>query len=149
MAVTSTPYNHARYLLATGALDLGAGTFKMALVTSTYTPDLDTHQFLSSLTNELSGNGYARSTLNVSSGVYVAKGTNKTRFLTTNGVFTASGGSLVARRAIIFKDTGNAATSPLICSVLLNDAAGGTDVTATDGGSITVTPDATNGFLYV
>lgn len=144
MASTATAYNHARYLLATGALDLSSGTFKMALVTSTYTPDYDTHQFVSSLTNELSGNGYARQTL---ASVAVTKGTNKTKFSSANAVFTASGGSLVARRAVIFKDTGVAGTSPLICSVLLDSTPA--DVTATDGGSITVAPDATNGFDYL
>lgn len=144
MATTSTGYNHARYLLATGALDLSTGTFKALLVSSLYTPDFDNHQFLSSITNELAGNGYSRQILGA---VAVAKGVNKTTFKSSNIVFSATGGPLVARRCIIFKDTGTAGTSPLLAAVLMDSTPA--DVTITDGGTLTLTADATNGWLYI
>jgi hypothetical protein len=146
-AGTPVPYNHARYLLAEGDLDLGAGDIKALLVTSAYTPDVDAHDFLDDVTNEVAGNGYARQTLAYSGVTRVAKGANKTRLSSDPVEFAAAGGSIVARRMILFKDTGNPATSPLLSHVLLDSTPA--DVTALDGEKIRVTPHATEGWAYL
>jgi hypothetical protein len=146
-AGTPVPYNHARYLLAEGDLDFGAGDIKALLVTSAYTPDNDAHDFVDDVTNELAGSGYARQTLAYSGVTRVAKGTNKTRLSSDPVEFLAAGGPLTARRMILFKDTGTPATSPLLCHVLLDSAPA--DVTAADGEKIRVTPHATEGWLYL
>jgi hypothetical protein len=143
MASTSTVYDHARYAFMNKKIDVAADTFKVLLVTSTYTPDFTNHKYLSDITNEVSGNGYGRQTV---SGVSLTEGVGKTTFKSSPVVFTASGGSIVARRAILFHDTGVAGTSELLCAILMDSTPA--DVTATSGGSITITPDSTNGWLY-
>lgn len=146
MAASSTAFNHAKYLLATGALDLSTGDIKCLLTTSTFTPDIDAHQFLTSVANEVTGNGYARQTLTYSGVTRVGKDdtNDRTAFKSENVEFTASGGSIVARRAIFFKDTGVAGTSPLLFHVLLDTTPA--DVTATDGQKLRITMP-TNGWL--
>lgn len=146
-AGTPVPYNHARFLMASGDLELDAGDIKALLVTSTYVPDNDAHQFLSHVTNEVAGNGYARATLAYTGVTRVAKGTNLTRFSSDPVEFPAAGGPITARRMILFKDTGLAATSPLLSHVLLD--ATPADVTAADGEKIRVTPHASEGWLYL
>lgn len=146
-AGTPVPYNNARHLVGSAALDLSTGDIKALLVTSAYTPNNDTHTMLSDVTNEVAGNGYARATLTYAGVTRWAKGTNLSRLSSDVVEFTATGGSIVARRMILFKDTGNPATSPLISHVLLDAAPA--DVTALDGEKIRVTPHATEGWVYV
>ena len=67
--------------------NIALDTVKVALVTSAYTPNLATHDQISDITNECSGNGYARQTLanvsfNVSGGV--------AKFLADSFAFTRS-----------------------------------------------------------
>lgn len=45
-------------LRGNGADVQGAGAIKVALLTATYTPDIDAHTVYGDLTNELSGTGY-------------------------------------------------------------------------------------------
>lgn len=149
MALSNTPYNNARFLVGSAGLNLGdatAGVFKAMLVTSLYTPNYDTNTYVSDISaNEVaSANGYARQALTT---VSWAKGTNKSRFTSAAVSFAASGGNIVARYMVIFKDTGVATTSPLICCILLDTTPA--DVTVTNGQTLQVTPDATNGWCYV
>jgi hypothetical protein len=41
-----------------GAIDLDTDTIKVALVTSSYTPNADTHEDMADITNEVTGTGY-------------------------------------------------------------------------------------------
>jgi hypothetical protein len=68
----------------------------------------------------------------------VDAGTNQTRLDADDAVWNASPGeTLTARRAVVYKDTGVAATSPLLAWVDFE-----TDVSAT-GGPLTVQFDST------
>jgi hypothetical protein len=65
MAVSATLYrsvlNQAFGSLVSGSapnIDWLSDTIKVMLLTSTYTPNLDTHKFKSDLTNEITGTGY-------------------------------------------------------------------------------------------
>jgi hypothetical protein len=87
-----------------GQMDLLSDTLKMTLHTSTYTPNIDTHEAFSSATNELStANGYtangATKTL-----TYNATG-NISTFVCDDISWTASGGSLVFQYAVLHDDT--------------------------------------------
>jgi len=148
MASTTSLFNNARQLIGGGDLDLnGGGTFKLALVSSSYTPDLDNHDYFNDITNELStANGYTAGGATLTS-VTLTKGTNKSIFSSAYVEWTASGGSIAARRAILYLSTGNTSTSALIASILLDNTPA--DVTATDGNKLRVTPDATNGWFYL
>jgi hypothetical protein len=116
-------------------------TIKLALVTSSYTPDLDNHDFWDDVSaNELAtGNGYTTggNTLGTKSVGFDA-GTNQTRLIATSGnVWTFTGGVAKAfRYGVIRKDTGTAGTSPLIALIDF----GAQSVTDT---TFTATPDAT------
>jgi len=121
-------YNSWREYLVEG-VNSGSDSFVMGLVTSSYTFSAG-HSTISDITNEVSGNGYSRQTLasvtsSHSSGTYT--------FDFADPVFTASTGSIVARRWFIFDDT--VAGDPLVCSGLIDNA--DADVTTTDGNTLT------------
>lgn len=126
-------------------VDFVADTIKVTLHTSAYVPNQATHEFASSLTNELpTANGYTvgGATLGTKS-VVVTSLTTAYRAAATS--WTASG-SLTARWAVVWKDTGVATTSPLLAYVLLDSAPA--DVTATNA-AFTLTWDATDGVFKV
>jgi hypothetical protein len=97
--------------------DNSTTTVKMALVTSSYTPSIDAHDFWDDVsTNEVSGTNYT-------AGGFAAG--NKSVSVPSSGVVTidaddiatisqSAGGFTNARYAILYKDTGTASTSPVI-----------------------------------
>lgn len=111
-------YNSAKADLMDGTLDLDTDTIKVVLVTSTYTPDIDTHTQYSHITNQVTGDGYT------AGGATLADKTVSIDTVNNRGVFDAtnttwSTSTITARGAILYKyvdDGGSpAATSPLIC----------------------------------
>lgn len=56
--MTSILYNSAKTALLNGGIDLLSDTLKVALVTASYVPDVDTHQYYDDVTDEISGTGY-------------------------------------------------------------------------------------------
>jgi hypothetical protein len=51
-------FDSARLKMQTGDIDLNTDTFKILLVTSSYTPNQATHDFRDDVTNEVTGTGY-------------------------------------------------------------------------------------------
>lgn len=99
-----------------GGIDLDTDTVKVALVTSTYSPNIDTHDNFDDITNEVSGTGYSAGGATLGSVTVTADTTND------RGVFDAadtswSTATITARGAVIYKSTGTASTSKLICYV--------------------------------
>jgi hypothetical protein len=141
---TSVLYESYKEYLGDGTSDADNNSFVVGLTTSSYTPDAANHSTVSDITNELSGNGYSRQTL--TSVVWgVSGGANGQIMLDSdNPVFTASGGSLVARYWFLFDDTSG--TDVLVCYGLLDNTPA--DVTATDGNTITITVPATGWFTH-
>lgn len=96
-----------------GSIDLDTDTIKVALVTSSYTPDQDTHDNFDDVTNEVTGTGYTAGGATLASVTVTADNTDN------EGVFDAadvtwSTSTITARGAVVYKSTGTAATSPLI-----------------------------------
>ena len=59
-----TIYNNAKEQIALAGLNWSSATVRIMLVTSSYTPSIDSHNFVSDVSaNEISGGGYARQTL--------------------------------------------------------------------------------------
>ena len=112
-------------------------TFKVLLTTSSYTPSQSTHTVLADIANELSGNGYARQTLG---SVSSSQSAGTYTFDFADPVFTASGGSLVARYWAIFDDTVGTPTKPLVCYGLIDSTPA--NVTVTDGNTLTFNVNA-------
>ena len=145
MAATTTVYNTAPKHLDDD-VDWVSDTIKVVLVSSAYTFSA-AHEFFSSITNELTtANGYT-----------AGGATLGTKSRTQTGAVTAykaaattwtpgAGQTLAARRAIVYKDTGSAATSPLLCSVLMDNTPA--DVSATNA-AFTLTWDSTDGVFKI
>ncbi len=107
-------YNSFKMKIMDGSIDLDTDTIKVMLVTSTYTPDQDLHDFKDDVTNEVTGTGYT------AGGEALASKTVTQDNTDNEGVFDAadvtwSSSTITARAAVLYKDTGTASTSPLIC----------------------------------
>jgi hypothetical protein len=121
-------YNSFKKKIMDGSIDLDTDTIKVALVSSSYTPSADNHDFFDDITNEVSN-----------SGTYAAGGATLANKAVTQdntddeGVFDAddvawTSTSITARYAIVYKSTGTASTSPLIAAIDF-----GSDQTSTSG----------------
>lgn len=96
-------------------IDFDTDTIKVALVTSSYTPDQDTHDYWDDVSaNEVAnGNGYTTGGVTLASKtVTYTSGTNVTKFDAADVSWTSS--TITARYAVIYLSTGTASTSPLI-----------------------------------
>lgn len=88
-------------------------TIKIALTTSSYTPNQDTHDFFDDITNEVSGTGYTAggATLASKTTAYDSS-TNETRLDAADPSWATA--TFTTRYAVVYKDTGTASTSPLL-----------------------------------
>ena len=133
-------YDDAKKNIANGLIDLDSHSFKVILMLST--SNCDTLSIgtglLADLTNQVATNfGYTQNDKAVTITVAEAAGTT-TIDETTNPSWTASGGDITARFAVIYDDT--AVGDPLLCVCLLDTAPA--DVTATAGNTFTITQNA-------
>src|SRR4051812_1043400 len=117
MAVTAKGYGNGvlGQYSATAArrVDWVFDTIKVALCTSPYTPDQDAHDFFNDITNEVSGAGYTAGGAALASKTTAYDlTTNETRLDAADVSWSSA--SFTARYAIVYKDTGTAATSPLL-----------------------------------
>lgn len=117
--------------LLNGTFDLDTDTFVMALFLSTSNLGASSTTY-AALTNEhANANGYT--TGGISLGPLALSGTTTvTVDEPTNPVWTASGGSITARFAVIYESGGR-----VLCYCLLDNTPA--DVTATSGNTLTVT----------
>lgn len=126
-------YDKYKKLILDADLDMLLDDLKVVLVdTATYTVDLNLHDFLD----------------DIPAGERVATSANMASKTTTDGTFDAADITFssvtgdVSEALVIYKDTGSAATSPLIAYI---DTATGLPVTP-NGGDITVTWNASGIF---
>lgn len=114
-------------------------TIKVSLHTSSYTPSQTTHCYYSDLTNEVTGTGYTAggatlgSTTATKSSLTVSLDAADTSWTTS---------TITARYAVIRKDTGSSATSPVLGYVDF-----GADQSST-AGTFTITWDSTGIFVW-
>jgi hypothetical protein len=119
-------YDLGREAFLAGSISWSGDTIKVALVdTGTYTVNLATHQFLSSLTGVV-GTAQTLASKTVTAGVADA----------ADVTYTAVTGATV-EAIVVYKDTGVAGTSPLIAYI---DTAANLPVTP-NGGDIGITWD--------
>ena len=141
MAASITFYNSFREYLGDGTIDLDTHTFKVLLVASGYTPST-AHTQKSDITNELStANGYTAGGAALTS-VTWGHSSGTATFDAANTQWTATGGSIVARYAVIYDDT--AANDELVAYVLLDTTPA--DVTTTDTNTLTLAWNASGIF---
>jgi hypothetical protein len=98
--------------MATGAIDFDTDTFKIMLVTSSYTPNKDTHTKRSNVTNEITGTGYTSG--GTTTTVTVTNDTANDRIDIDFSDVSWSSATLTAAAAVIYKSTGTAASDNLV-----------------------------------
>lgn len=125
--------------LANKEIDLDSDTLKVMLCTSAYTPNQDTHQYKTSVTNEVTGTGYTAGGASLTATVAYNASTN-TLTLDANDV-TWPASTITARYAIFYDDT--AANKPLIAYWDFEQdeisASGNFTLTISGSGIVTVT----------
>jgi len=120
--------------VADGTIDLDTDTLKVALFTSTFTPNAATQAQFSALTNQVAaGAGYTAGG-EALTGVTFSQTGGVATLDATDVVWTAAGGDITARYAVVYSDT---ATGNDLIGYFLLDATPA-DVTATDGNTLTI-----------
>lgn len=133
-AGTWTLTNAGRKMLLDGTFDLDSDSFKVALHTSASNIGAASTSWASVTGQVAAANGYAAGGIAVS---LVLTGTTSVAVaFQTNPVWTASGGSITARWAVLYEVGGN------VLAYCLLDATPA-DVTATDGNTLTIDSDGT------
>lgn len=114
MTVSPYTFGLATQSLFNKEVDWDTDTVKVMLCTSSYTPNVDTHRYKSSVTNEVTGTGYT------AGGATLA--TYTPAYDTTTNVLTLDcadpswpSSTITARFAVFYVSTGTDATSPLLC----------------------------------
>lgn len=100
---------------APAKIDWDSATIKCSLHTATYTPNVDTHDFWSAVTNEVTGTAYTTggATLATPTVTYDT-GTDETRLDAADAVWTTATIASI-RYAVVYEDTAGASTTdPLV-----------------------------------
>ena len=124
--MASLIYNSAIDDMARGAIDFDTDSFKAMLVTSSYTPDKDTHDKRDDVTNEVSGTGYTAG--GVTTACTVTKDTANDKVTLQFAEVSWASSTITARALVIYKSTGTASTDNLVA---YNDF--GSNVSSTAG----------------
>src|SRR5215207_9041686 len=113
---------------ATGAVGFDTDSFKVVLLTSSYTPNKDTHTKRSDLTNEVSASGtYVAGGLAATVTVGSVDTANDRVDISLGGVTITGSPTITARYAAYYKARGGASSADEL--VFINDF--GSDVTST------------------
>jgi hypothetical protein len=143
MAVTATLYGLTaqKEIDGSGAINWTSDTIKVALCTSSYVPNQDTHDFFNDVTNEVTGTGYTAGGASLASKTSTYDtASDQVRLDAADTSWTTS--TITARFAVVYKSTGTASTSPLIGWVDF-----GADVSTT-AGTFQITWDPTGVVVY-
>lgn len=133
-AGTWTVTNTTRTNILNGTFDLDSDTFKVALATSSSNIGAASTTY-AALTGEVANaNGYTTGGIGVT--LVLAGTTSVTASFSSNPVWTASGGSITARFAVLYEVSGN-----IVAYVLLDSTPA--DVVATSGNTLTIDSDGT------
>ena len=148
MTASITQYQTFNKYVGDGTIDLDTDTFKVTLHTSTYTPNAATQTVYADLTNELpTANGYTSGGVALTA-VTWTQVTVTMKWDAADTTWAASGGSIVARYAVIRKvGTVGSVTDPLVAYVLMDTSPA--DVTTTTGNSLNLVWNASGIFTSV
>ena len=125
--MASLVYNSAIRDAVTGQIDFDTDTFYMMLVTSSYSPDKDTHLDRADVTNEVTGTNYTSTGQAVTVTVGAVDTANDRVDINFADVTWASS-TITAAAAVVYKYTGTAADDLLVAYLDF-----GGDVSSTSG----------------
>lgn len=118
-------------------VDFDSDTIKVALLSSSYTPDQDAHDYFNDVSSyEVSGTGYTAGGATLASKTATYDSATNVVILDAADTTWASS-TITARYAVVYGSTGTASTSPLIGYVDF-----GSDQSSTSG-NFTITWDST------
>ena len=130
-------YNNYYEELGKGNIDYTTNTFKLMLMTTSYTPNVDTEAFRADISGEASGTNYTAGGQAVDNVTLTQDNTNDRAVVDFDAEVFSNVTLSNVDAAILYKDTGNSATDVLICYIDFTE--GPQNVFAND---FTVTPDA-------
>lgn len=107
--MASLIYNSCVDDAARAIVDFDTDTFKAMLVTSSYSPNKDTHTKRSDVTNEASGTGYSSG--GSTTAATVTKDTANDKVTIAFASVTWTTASVTARAAVIYKSRGGASSA--------------------------------------
>lgn len=125
--MASLIYNSAIDDMARNNIDFDTNTFKAMLVTSSYTPNKDTHDRRDDVTNEVTGTGYTAG--GATSTVTVTKDTANDKVTIQFGAVSWASSTITARGCVYYKSRGGASSADEL--VAYNDF--GADVSTAGG----------------
>jgi len=138
--MASVFFNNAKKYFANGAVDWDTDTIKCMLTTSSYSPNIDTHDFRDDVTNEVSGTGYSAGGTALANKTVTADTTNDRAVLDADDTSWATA-TITARYAVLYKSRGGASSADeLIAAIDF-----GSDIAST-GGTFLITWSS-NGIL--
>lgn len=125
--MASVIYNSFKRDIANGSIDLDTDTIKVMLVTSSYAPNIDTHDKRDDVTNEVAnGNGYTTGGATLANKTVTVDNTNDRAIFDADNVVWATA-TITARGAVLYKARGGASSADeLICYIDF-----GSDITST------------------
>lgn len=135
--MASVFYNNYYEELGKGNIDYSTDTFKLMLMTTSYTPNIDTEAFRSDLSGEASGTGYTAGGQTVDNVTITQDNTNDRAVVDFDAEVFSTVTLSNVDGAVLYKSTGVASTDVLICYIDFTE--GSQQVTAND---FTVTPPA-------
>lgn len=110
-------YNSFKRDIQNGSIDLDTDDIKVMLVTSTYTPNIDTHTKASDITNEVVGAGYTAGGVSLATKAVTADNTNDLGKFDADDVTWATS-TITARGAVIYKSRGGASSADELVAYL-------------------------------
>ncbi len=117
MAASITFYNQFKKKI-NGTITWTSDTIKVMLVTASYSPDIDAHDFIDDASaNEVSGTNYTAGGATLGSKTATVDNTNDWTSYDAADASWATVTFSLARYGIIYKDTGTPSTSPVVAYV--------------------------------
>ena len=110
-------FNSFKGKIMDGSIDLDTDTIKLAMTTSSFTPDADAHEDFADVTNEVSGTGYTAGGAALASKAVTYDDTNNWGKFDADDVTWSTSTIANARWGVLYKDTGTPETSWLILAI--------------------------------
>ena len=111
--MNSILYNIFKSEVMKANIDLVNDTIKVALLTSSYTPNIDSHENFDDITNEVTGTNYTAGGKELTNKTVTVDNTDNEGILDADDT-SWEVSTITARYAVIYKDTGVSSTSKLI-----------------------------------